>query len=115
MSAGSNNPILIEQQLEVLNEYQKNVQKTIDDINENINYLNIINEKIIDEFNENMPINARNILQYIYKINDDIEEINHDSNFKYLLQQLEKLNDHTNELNNYFNNIYMETVNGKNK
>lgn len=111
MSAGSNNPILIEQQLEVLNDYQKNIEKTIDDINEKIQYLNIINEKLAEEFNDNMPINARNILKYIYKINDDIDEINDDTNFKYLLQQLENLNQHTKEMKNYFNNVYIETVN----
>lgn len=111
MSAGSNNPMLIEQQIEVLTDYQKNIEKTIDDINEKIQYLNIINEKLVDDFNDNMPINARNILTYIYKINDDIDEINDDANFKYLLQQLENLNEHTKDLKNYFNKVYMETVN----
>lgn len=111
MTAGSNNPILIEQQLSILNDYHKEINKSIDDINERINFISVSTEKLSDQFNDNMPINARKIMDYIDEVNDDIENLNNDTNFKYFITQLEKLSDDIKNMENYFNNQYLETMN----
>lgn len=110
MSAGNNNPILIERQLEVLNDFKKEVNKTVDTIRENVNYLDVISDKVLTSFYDNYPINAQKILSYIDEISDNLEEIDNDSNFKYFLQQLEELDKNVEAFNNYFNNYYLKTM-----
>lgn len=110
MSAGRNNPILIERQIEILKDYRNDANKTIDAIRENINHLSVISDKASSEFYDNHPINARTISQYIDKIGDNLEEIENDSNFKYMLQQLEQLDENLKQFEQYFNQSYLKTM-----
>lgn len=111
MSAGSNNPTLIEQQLSILNDYKKNIDKALQLINENIKYINLSTEKLSDQFHDNMPINTRKITEHIDKVNNDIEDLVTDKNLDYFVQRLEVLEQDIKDFQKYFNQIYLTTVN----
>lgn len=110
MAVGKNNPIYIEQMLYDLKQYENEIQKSLDIIEENITFINKLNNKLVDKFEENQPINARKIAIYIDDVDSSIYNISNSTELDYFKDMFYDLKNNVKNLRNYYENQYLKTL-----
>lgn len=110
MAVGKNNPIYIEQMLYDLKQYENEIQKSLDIIEENITFINKLNNKLVDKFEENQPINARKIAIYIDDVDSSIYNISNSTELDYFKDMFDDLKNNVKNLRDYYENQYLKTL-----
>ena len=110
LAVGKNNPIYIEQMLYDLKQYENEIQKSLDIIEENITFINKLNNKLVDKFEENQPINARKIAIYIDDVDSSIYNISNSTELDYFKDMFDDLKNNVKNLRDYYENQYLKTL-----